>query len=240
MNRLFLFGDSTCAVKLPEARPETGWGEAFPAYMNDGWIIDNRAKNGLSTRSAILSGIFSGALLAAEEGDAAIIQFGHNDSKPDAERHTDPWSSYIANLVYMASELRKKGVAVYFATSIARRRFKDGDIEETHGDYPAAMKAAGHQAGVPVIDLTIPTMIALERMGDDESRKYFMNFPAGLYENYPDGKEDNTHLRPEGAAWIASLVAEKLSELDPVPPFLKSEGSSKESLEKLSLMDEGM
>lgn len=224
---------------MPEARPETGWGEAFSAYINDGWVIDNRARNGLSTRSAILSGIFSSALLVAEDGDAAIIQFGHNDSKPDAERHSDPWSSYIANLVYMASELKKKGVAVYFATSIARRRFSDGDIEDTHGDYPAAMKAAGYQAGVPVIDLTIPTMIELERIGDEESHRYFMNFPAGIYDNYPDGKEDNTHLRPEGAAWIASVAAEKLSELDPVPSFLKASGSHRESLEKLSLMDEG-
>ena len=240
MNRLFLFGDSTCAAKSDSARPETGWGESFSAYLSDGWTVDNRAKNGLSSRSAILSGIFSSALLEAEAGDAAIIQFGHNDSKPDEERHADPWTGYIADLVYMASLLKKKGVAVYFATSIARRRFRNGIIIDTHGDYPAAMKAAGYQAGVPVIDLTVPLMVELQRLGEEESLKYFMNFPGGIYGNYPDGKEDNTHLRPAGAAWVASLVAEKLSELDPVPVFLKSGKTCSESLSAISLMDEGI
>ena len=47
----------------------------------------------------------------------------------------------------------------------------------------------------------------------------FMNFPAGMYENYPEGKQDNTHLRPEGAAWIASLIADGLKPY--APPFLK-------------------
>lgn len=225
-------------MKKDAARPETGWGEAFSEYLNDGWVIDNRAVNGLSSRSAILSGIFASALLEAEYGDAAIIQFGHNDSKPDEDRHSDPWTGYIANLIYMASALKKKGVDVFFATSIARRRYSDGIIQDTHGDYPAAMKSAGHQADVPVIDLTIPTMIELSRIGEEESLKYFMNFAPGLYENYPDGKEDNTHLRPAGAAWIASIAAEKLSELDVMPRFLKLGKTGSESLSEISLMDE--
>ena len=33
-----------------------------------------------------------------------------------------------------------------------------------------------------------------------------MNFGPGLYPNYPNGKEDNTHLRPEGAELIANMI----------------------------------
>jgi hypothetical protein len=40
-----------------------------------------------------------------------------------------------------------------------------------------------------------------------------MNFDKGLYKNYPDGKEDNTHLREKGAVMYAGLVAKGLSEL---------------------------
>ena len=46
-----------------------------------------------------------------------------------------------------------------------------------------------------------------------------MNFEAGFYENYPEGKEVDTHLRPEGARFIADLVAKELKKFD--LPFLK-------------------
>ena len=46
-----------------------------------------------------------------------------------------------------------------------------------------------------------------------------MNFPAGVYENYPEGKSDNTHLRPEGARAIARLVYEAMGDYD--LPFLR-------------------
>lgn len=40
-----------------------------------------------------------------------------------------------------------------------------------------------------------------------------MNLPAGLYENYPDRQDDNTHFQPEGAKEIARLVDKGLNEL---------------------------
>ncbi len=213
MNRLILLGDSTCAVKTPEARPETGWGEKIYLFMKSEWTVLNYAKNGRSTRSCLREGIFREALMNAEEGDRAVIQFGHNDQKTD-DRGTDAFTTYIANLKYMASSLMEKGVKVFFVTSVPRHRFVDGRIVDTHKDYIAAMKTAGHQLGIPVLDITIPLMIDEAMMGEEESRKYYMNFGPGLYPNYPDGKEDNTHLRPEGAKWVASEIASQMKKLD--------------------------
>ena len=167
--KLFLLGDSTCADKTPEARPETGWGECIQEYLADGWVVDNRAINGLSTKDMIAKGLFQAIVDDASEGDAALIQFGHNDSKSeDPVRYSAPWTQFIANLVYMADKLREKNVSTVFLTPIARRRFKDGIIVDTHGDYPAAMKAAAHQAGCPCIDLTIPTMVWLQKEGPED------------------------------------------------------------------------
>lgn len=212
--RVFLLGDSTCAEKSAEARPETGWGECFQQYLKDGWFVDNRAINGLSTRDMIAKGLFQAIVDDAEPGDVALVQFGHNDSKSeDPSRYSDPWGQYIANLVYMAGKLAGKGVRTVFITSIARRRFSDGLVVDTHGDYPAAMKAAAHQAGCPCLDLTVPTMVMLQREGEEASRKFFMNFAPGLYPNYPEGDSDDTHLRPDGASWIASLVHDGLKSL---------------------------
>lgn len=151
-------------------------------------------------------------------GDAAIIEFGHNDQKKD-ERGTEPFSRYAANLIYMAARLREKGIDVYFVTSVPRRKFKNGRPLDSHKDYIAAMKWAGHQISVPVIDITIPLMMDLAVLGDGESKKYYMNFGPGLYENYPEGKDDNTHLRPEGALWVAGEIASHLKALD--CPFMR-------------------
>lgn len=209
MSRLFLLGDSTCAEKDEDKRPETGWGECFQPFLRDGWTAVNRAVNGLSTRTCIAKGIFASVLDDAEPGDAAIIQFGHNDPKDD-ERHADPWSAYIVNLVYMAGRLKEKGVSPVILTSIPRRRFIAGELQDTHGDYPAAAKAAANQAGVPAIDVTLPAMLRYQMLGDEETKKLHMNFGPGIYPGYPDGDADDTHLRPEGASFYASLIADLL------------------------------
>lgn len=219
--KLFLLGDSTCADKTPETRPETGWGECIQEYLADGWVVDNRAINGLSTKDMIAKGLFQAIVDDASEGDAALIQFGHNDSKSeDPMRYSAPWTQFIANLVYMADKLREKNVSTVFLTPIARRRFKDGIIVDTHGDYPAAMKAAAYQAGCPCIDLTIPTMVWLQKEDPEDSKKYFMNFGPGLYPNYPEGDSDDTHLRPDGAGYIAAMAADCLRRIPRFPAVL--------------------
>ncbi len=212
---LFIFGDSTAAIKTEDSRPETGWGECFSKYLADGWILDNRAINGRSTKLVLSNGDFFNALECAKEGDAALIQYGHNESKPDAERHTEPWTSFKDNLKFMALSLKKKGVAVYFLTPIARRNFIDGVLEDTHGDYPKAMKEASRELGIPLVDMTSMSMDLLRSAGEMKSRDFFMNFGPGIYGNYPEGKDDNTHLRPEGAEKIASLAYSGLSEFKP-------------------------
>jgi len=51
---IYLAGDSTMAEKLPDKRPETGWGEALQKFVNPDKVrIENHAKNGRSTRTFI-------------------------------------------------------------------------------------------------------------------------------------------------------------------------------------------
>jgi hypothetical protein len=37
-----------------------------------------------------------------------------------------------------------------------------------------------------------------------------MNFDAGIYDNYPEGSDDNTHLRWKGAQMVAELFLEEI------------------------------
>ena len=51
---VYLAGDSTMAEKLPEKRPETGWGEKLQQYFDVKKVkIENHAQNGRSTKSFI-------------------------------------------------------------------------------------------------------------------------------------------------------------------------------------------
>src|SRR5688500_4951098 len=107
---IFLAGDSTMAVKLPEKRPETGWGEMLAARFKPGTVkIDNRAANGRSTKTSISEGKWQSIIDDLKNGDYVFIQFGHNDSSKDkGERYTRP-DDYRKNLIRFVEDVRGKG-----------------------------------------------------------------------------------------------------------------------------------
>ena len=212
MPKLFLLGDSTCAIKEECARPETGWGECFSKYLNPSFELCNMAKNGRSTEMIIHEGIFFDCFEACSSGDYVIIQFGHNDEKEDVERHTDPFTSYQDNLNYFIDVALKKGATPILISSIYRRQFiKEHElVKNTHGLYPKAMKQVAQKRKVIFIDMNKITYRWLKKIGDKNSKKYFMNFEANIYPNYPEGKSDNTHLRYEGARKICEFITQKI------------------------------
>ena len=213
MSKLFLLGDSTCAIKEERCRPETGWGECFSQYLANGFELCNMARNGRSTEMIIHEGIFFDCYYRSQAGDWVIIQFGHNETKPELHRHTFSQTTYKLNLRWFIRNLRKKGVNVVLISSIARRRFENGVCVNTHEDYPEAMKQVAEEEGVSFIEMSERTRKYLNEVGEQESIKYFMNFGPGIYPNYPNGKEDNTHLRPEGAALIANMIYNECKKL---------------------------
>ena len=208
------------AIKREDEKPKTGWGECFGKYLSEGWSIMNMAENGLSTRRAIDSGIIRSALSLVEEGDAVLLQFGHNENKED-DRYSDPWTGFYGNLLQIGSSFLRKGASVYFITPIERRRYESGYIMHTHGDYPAAMKAAAARLGVPVIDMTTETLVRLQALGEEDSRPLFMLLEPGEHPNYPDGSIDNTHFTPPGAEWACSLIYSLFMKLGNKPGFLR-------------------
>src|SRR2546430_17125227 len=81
---VYLAGDSTCANKTADKRPETGWGEMLQQYFDPAKIkVDNRALNGRSTKSFIDEGHWQAIVSSLKVGDYAFIEFGHNARKKD-------------------------------------------------------------------------------------------------------------------------------------------------------------
>ena len=221
---IYLAGDSTMAQKLPEKRPETGWGEALGSFFRENSVrIDNRAKNGRSTRTFISEGLWQGIIDSLHKGDFVFIQFGHNDeSKEKTDRYTSP-ADYRANLIRFVNEVRTKRATPVLLTPVMRRRFDDkGVFFDTHGEYPDIVRAVAREYRVRLIDMHRKSEAVLKRYGAEPSRRLFLQLKPGENPNYPDGIEDNTHFSPEGAQVMAGLVVDAIRELHlPLAKFLK-------------------
>nr|WP_319777074.1 rhamnogalacturonan acetylesterase [uncultured Sphaerochaeta sp.] len=219
---IYLAGDSTCANKTDDVYPETGWGQALPGFLRGDVQVSNHAMNGRSTKSFIDEGRLAEIESRIKPGDWLFIQFGHNDQKPKPDRHTEPFGSYQEKLLEYVRAARDKGAHPLLLTSIYRRHFLGDKLDpDCHGDYPAAVKELGLRENIPVIDMTEITRSWLEEEGDEKSRAYFLIMAPGEYENYPEGKEDNTHLSVKGAQKIASLIAEELKNIPLIGDYVR-------------------
>lgn len=127
---IFTIGDSTMANKpLEGGNPERGWGQMLSRYFSEEIVIDNHAVNGRSSKSFIDEGRWDKVLAKLKAGDYVFIQFGHNDEKPDEKRHTDPGTTFDANLKRFVEEARAKGAIPVLFNSIVRRNFGKADAD---------------------------------------------------------------------------------------------------------------
>lgn len=234
MTKVWLIGDSTVADYSLEKDyrskryPIMGWGQEFQSFMasdslkkirhiirTDSVVVDDRARGGRSTRSFFEEGRWSEIYRSLRPGDVVMIQFGHNDASVNkGERHTS-LPGYKEFLRLYVNQSREKGAVPVLVTPVARNYpWKDGRLGNTHGDYPAAMREVAAETGAFLIDLTALSMDFFSEKGQDYvTTTYFMNFPPGMYEVYPEGSSDNTHFQPAGATAVAQLVFSAMKDI---------------------------
>lgn len=203
MITLHYIGDSTVARNNIHSYPQTGMSQGLELYLRQDVRVESYAKNGRSTKSFLDEGRFEPVKTAMQPGDLLLIQFGHNDEKEDPARHTDPHTTFRANLALFVEAARSRGAYPVLLTPIARRLFDEsGEFRPgSHGEYPAAIRKLAADLQVPLIDLTAETEDFLAQLGDEPSKPLFM---------WP---KDNTHLKPEGAVKMAGFVAEGFRKL---------------------------
>ncbi len=234
---IFVIGDSTAAEKKNFTKsPERGWGMVLQGCFDDKVLVDNHAVNGRSSKSFIDEGRWQKVLDRIRPGDYVFIQFGHNDEKPQPERHTAPGSTFDANLRRYVLEARAKGGIPVLFNAVARRCWyvadeKNDDDEklrktvfdgeekinsdtlvDTHGAYVVAPRKVAEELNVPFVDATKITHDIETKMGIKGSRSLHMWYRPGEIADLPKGRMDNTHYNVFGARIVANALADAVGE----------------------------
>lgn len=194
---LFILGDST----VTDQRWEDGasWGQMLPRFFRPTVAIANHAESGETMKSFLTGLRLAKVLSQLQAGDWVFIQFAHNDEKKSwPQTYVEAGTTYQAYLRTYIAEVRLRGATPVLVTSPQRRNFgPDGRIRNTHGDYPAAMRAVAAEEQVALIDLEAASRIFYETLGPDRSPLAFSNH----------GK-DITHHNNYGAYELAQVIAQ--------------------------------
>lgn len=196
---VFLSGNST--VVDQDKEPWAAWGQMIPVFFKPGKVsVANYAESGETLlafkRELRLEKIWS----LAKAGDYLFIEFGHNDQK-EGVNHLDPFTTYKETLIQWVNEARKRGIHPVLVSSMGRRSFNDeGKPINTLGDYPEAVRRAGKEANVPVIDLNAMSMKLYEAWGAENSAKGFV---------------DGSHASVYGAWELAKCISEGIQQFVP-------------------------
>lgn len=231
---IYLAADSTVADHTlnddywENRHPVTGWGQKFEeqfagenASRVSGWIspagvqVFNKARGGRSTRTFFEEGRWREIIQAVKPHDIVMIQFGHNDQAVEKTERYVTVQGYKEYLRLFITQTREKGAVPILLTPVNRNYpWENGKLGNSHGDYPQAAREVAMETGVAFIDLGLISREYYASIGQEKvTHDYFMNLPKGKFSAYPNGNTDNTHFQPEGAAAIAKLVFEAMTQL---------------------------
>ncbi|MBO4550581.1 MAG: rhamnogalacturonan acetylesterase [Bacteroidaceae bacterium] len=221
---IFLCGNST--VVDQEEEPWASWGQMIPRWFTDKVAISNHAESGLSLRSFMASHRLEKVLSMLKAGDYVLCEFGHNDQKEHGAGD-GAWYSFQYQLKLFVDQVRAAGGIPIFVTPTQRRHFDDAThtkIQETHGDYPDAMRDVAKREGVPLIELHDMTRDFFETLGFEDSKKALVHYPANIFPEQEKALEDNTHFNPYGAYEVAKMVVMGMKQLKlPVVQYLRED-----------------
>lgn len=192
-------GDSTMDnTGAPEN--EAGWGNMFPPFGVVPGDIHNWGSSGASsldfeTRSNWPS---AQALLAPDV--YLFIQFGHNDSSDDPNRHTEPGEppeyegTYPDRLLFYVEAARAAGATPVILTSLGHMAFnEDGTTADYHGNYLPSARKLAEDEGLIMLDANRASRGEFERLGQKQT--------LAMY-----SFDEVTHFTPAGATRMAELT----------------------------------
>ena len=210
---IFLCGNST--VVDQELEPWASWGQMIPRWFTDKVAISNHAESGLTVRTFLDGHRLDKVLSMLKKGDYVVCEFGHNDQK-EKRPGDGAWYHFAHGLKTFIDRVRAANGHIIFITPAQRRSFDEAThtkIQETHLDYPDAMRAVAKREGVPVIELHDMTRTFFEALGYEGSKKALVHYPANTFPGQDKPLADNTHFNPYGAYEVAKMVVMGMKQL---------------------------
>lgn len=233
---IYIVGDSTASPYGDDEYPKKGWAQMLSGYFDSGVKTNDLALSGRSSLNFKKEANYNTLKTKIKKGDYLIIQFGHNDQKDGADKHTEPGGDRFTNGSYKKSMFEfvqlawDKGAHPILATSISRRRTNDAGLEA----YVKDTRELAHELSLPCIDLYAKTNGWINEVGTEQAKDMFDYVKAydsrfidyaGFSKSkiYTIGTEDNTHLNINGADLIAQWAVDEMKEMQiPVTQKLNS------------------
>ena len=182
---IFVAGDST--VGDPRRGPGGNWPTQICQFFKPEVAVCNSAEGGETSKSFLTGYRLDKVLSQMKAGDFFLIQFGHNDSKPQwPQSYTEPGTSFNAYLRVFIAETRRRGATLILVTPMERRN--NGD---TVGPWARAMREVAEQEKVPLIDQWAMSKELWTAMGPNVNQAF----------------GDQTHLSGYGGYLLAKVVA---------------------------------
>jgi lysophospholipase L1-like esterase len=181
---LFVAGDST--VGDPRRGPGGNWPTQLCQFFKPEIVVCNSAEGGETSKSFITGYRFDKVLSQMKPGDFFLVQFGHNDSKPQwPQSYTEPTTSFKAYLRVFIAETQRRGATLILVTPMERRQ--NGD---TVGPWARAMREVAAQDNVPLIDQWAASKQLWAAMGEKVGQAF----------------TDQTHLSGYGGYLLSKLM----------------------------------
>jgi lysophospholipase L1-like esterase len=209
---IYLAGNST--VTDQKAEPWAAWGQMLPRFFQpQKVVVANHAESGESLKSFISENRLKKIFSTIKAGDYLFIQFCHNDQKPHSPSYLEPFSGYKEYLKLFIDKAREVGAVPVLIMPMHRRTFaEDGQIVNSHGDYPEAMRQVSVEENVPLIDLFSMSARLFKALGIEGSKRAFVHYPAGSFPGQEKAIMDDTHFSNYGAYQLAKCVVEGIKE----------------------------
>jgi lysophospholipase L1-like esterase len=184
---LFTAGDST--VGDPRRGPGGNWPTQLCQFLKPGIALCNSAEGGETSKSFITGLRLDKVLSQMKAGDFFLIQFAHNDSKPQwPQTYTEPATSFKAYLRVFIAETRRRGATLVLVTPMERASNRD-----TVGPWARAMREVAAEDNVPLIDQWAASKQLWTALGENVKQAFAPN--------------DQTHLSGYGGYLLSKVVA---------------------------------
>jgi len=228
---LHTIGDSTMAIYDENTSDIRGWGMMLPQFLTAGVVVNDRAKNGASSKSFYEEAPYwTTVKKQIKNGDYVIIQFAHNDEKNGGlDGGTDPnnpingtdyrgttaQGTYKEYLRKYIDETRALGATPILATSMCRKYFSSGTITRK------GRHDLGGDFSLPETDHTYDYAYAMQEVATEKGVQLIdlTSLTKDLFESFGDAactaqlfvSSDSTHPIALGGTLVARLCTQEMT-----------------------------